>query len=683
MISKTPARGALSRGFVGLYEYLKNGKDRSAPDRADWVALRNVGVTDPELAPAVMQKSAARGRTEKPVYHRIVSLAEGEHLSRSQMEQVADRLLAGLGLEEHQVLIAQHSDNGKQHLHLVVNRVHPETGRVWNASHDYAKVERALRGLERELGLKEVRGRHWAEPGRERLESSRTSREPFAERAGRLVSDVLGKASSWQELHAGLAQHGLSIEPDRRNRGLVLTDGRSWVAASRVSRSASRGALEKRLGPYQRKSRDLERLKEKARALGSWKAVEQDLLGRSQATQRKWGIFTARDRERQYSKALDAAIEGAYRNPAVARRRIERGLVTDGWRQVRRNLEQRPETLGRLRGRGRPFPNRRRKEARAITARLVDYVQRWRLAERGLARSEFARSVRKRSSGAFREAGSWVEVHAGLRRERLQLLPSRTGKSLVVTDGRASIPTYQLDRRFGKKALEQRLGEFERSSHALDRLAHTTRQLFARQRLDKLLTRHRSALDRAESRLGAVAAAERAVSKTRRALQATTRAVFREPKAAIQALERYEREAGRKKARLAALERPERFGRLRGGRLVGSGERKEALELARRELPHRLADLQAARRRLVKAEREQPTLRRAARRSKRAIRRLKRVGERLAPRKKLVRQAERLVGRLGWTVVARLLPVPQYQALRIVVSLARKATVEMTKQLGR
>ena len=668
-------------GFRASLDYLKQGTAESAHDRTDWIATRNLDGVEPELAPKIMRDKAARGETDQPVYHRIISLAEGERLSRKQMEHVADEVLRGLGLEGHQVLIAQHSDNGKQHVHLIVNRVHPKTYRVWNARHDYVKTERVLRRLENELGLRQVPGRHWAEPGQARYRGTREIQEPFAQRARGLVGEVIGKSGSWQELHTGLAQHGLSIEPDKRNRGLVVTDGTSWAKASAVSRTASRPSLEKRLGPFEAPDRNLDRLREHARRQGSWKTVERELLRQPAQAQEKWGALTARDSFRQYSRALDAELAGTYRNPIVARRRIERALHTHGWRDLRRDLYARPEAFGRLHGGRRA--NRRSKEARIHAARLQDAVQRFRVAERSVARSDFARSVRGKTSEAFSQAKSWDELHAALRRERLRLRVAGTGKALLVTDGRAAVPTFQLERKFGKKPLEQRLGAYAPSSHALDRLAEVTRQLMMRERLERLLSRHRHKGLEAKAEMRKLKIANRDLRTAEHTLAETAVKVYREPKSALRAIERHERRHGGRATRLAVSETPQRFGRLRGSRIARPKERQAALHQASLHLPYRLHDVQVAKRALVQVERAQPAAWRALQRSRRAVRRLQKIGARIAPHEELTRQAARLVNIAGWTVAARLLPAPHYQVLRISVSLARKGVTELARSVGR
>src|SRR5437879_12898920 len=44
-------------------------------------------------------------------------------------------------------------------MHLLINRVHPETGKVWSRWQDYPAIQRVLREEEEALGLRRVPGR--------------------------------------------------------------------------------------------------------------------------------------------------------------------------------------------------------------------------------------------------------------------------------------------------------------------------------------------------------------------------------------------------------------------------------------------------------------------------------------------------------------------------------------------
>jgi hypothetical protein len=118
---------------------------------------RNLPTDDPELAAKIMRATASQNvRVSQPVYHLALSFDPRDIVDRAGMERVADRVLAELKLQEYQTIIVAHADRAHPHMHMLVNRVHPETGKVWDRWQDYPAVQRALREEERALGLRAV-----------------------------------------------------------------------------------------------------------------------------------------------------------------------------------------------------------------------------------------------------------------------------------------------------------------------------------------------------------------------------------------------------------------------------------------------------------------------------------------------------------------------------------------------
>jgi relaxase-like protein len=149
-----------AKSFGTLADYLANGRSGDEPDRVAWSASRNLLTADPELAGKIMRATAAQNvRVKDPVYHLTLSFDPGDAVDRAAMEHVVDRVIAALDLHGHQVLIVSHRDRGHPHMHLLINRVHPETGRVWNRWQDRAIIQEVLREEERALGLRAVPGR--------------------------------------------------------------------------------------------------------------------------------------------------------------------------------------------------------------------------------------------------------------------------------------------------------------------------------------------------------------------------------------------------------------------------------------------------------------------------------------------------------------------------------------------
>ncbi len=149
-----------NKSFRVLARYLSEGRTGEEQDRVAWVASRNLPTDDPELAARIMRATAGQNvRVKEPVYHLALSFDPGDAVDRAAMERVADRVLETLGLQEHQVLIVAHADREHAHMHLMVNRVHPETGKVWSRWQDYPAIQRVLREEEEALGLRRVPGR--------------------------------------------------------------------------------------------------------------------------------------------------------------------------------------------------------------------------------------------------------------------------------------------------------------------------------------------------------------------------------------------------------------------------------------------------------------------------------------------------------------------------------------------
>ena len=384
MIAKV-TRGS---GFQGLQAYLLTGKNGQEVERVSWISARNLPSPDPELAAVFMRDTAAKStQVEKPVYHLTISLAPEESLDREAMSRVVERTLRDVGLEEHQALVVAHHDTGHQHVHVMLNRVHPARHTAWDNGHDYARMERSLRRQEQELGLRQVPGRHYSTHGDERHRGAdlssgdrrfaqRTGERPFAEHVREVARADLKEARSWGELHEQLAEYGLRLE--KRGRGLAVTDGHQRVKASFVDRESSLARLEKRLGTWQAPGRDfpagksdrwqeVQGLRRAAERL--WKRHELDHQHRAERLNRWEQNRVVKERPRlearmrTASAQLDERLRSAYRKPAEARQAIERYARANGPEATARELTKQPGQFGRLRGRGGPVPSSDRKTA--------------------------------------------------------------------------------------------------------------------------------------------------------------------------------------------------------------------------------------------------------------------------------------------------------------------------------
>jgi hypothetical protein len=358
------------------------GRSGDETERVAWTAGRNLGTDDPEVAAALMQATAEQNlRAHSPVYHLTISFDRNDPVTPEQMQAVADRVLRDLGLSEHQALLVAHQDRSHPHVHVMVNRVHPETGVAWDRWKDRPRIEQTLRELERELGLREVEGRLYQLDGQEpperaaltngeRREAERTGDPALPDRV-RAHLPELRAARSWAELEERLAAHGLRLE--RKGQGFVITDGTHQVKASRVARDLSLRRLEARFGvPYPERepsAGDLDRARqslspaveqvrsaiaehERVAALKAERTrAEQDLTAARDQLQRVDG---AMERVQHASQRFDAALARVYREPAAARAGFARASAEIGHDQASALLGAEPERFGALKTVERP-----------------------------------------------------------------------------------------------------------------------------------------------------------------------------------------------------------------------------------------------------------------------------------------------------------------------------------------
>lgn len=370
------ATSSSGRRFAALARYLLHGRSGEETERVAWTAGRHLGIDDPELAAVLMQATADQNvRVESPVYHLTINFDPADPVTPEQMQVVADRVLADLGLAEYQALMVAHQDRAHPHVHIMVNRVHPKTGVAWDRWQDQPQIQRTLRELERELGLREVAGRLYQldgqEPperarltGGERRQAERTGDPAFPDRVRAHLAE-LRAARSWDELEQTLATQGLRLE--RKGQGLVITDGKQQVKASRVARDLSLRRLEARFGvPYPEREhsasvRDRARqsmspaLEQVTRALDEHQRVvalrtertraEQDLAVGRDGLQR---LDSAIERAQHASQRFDAALARVYRDPAAARASFAQTSADAGAERAAAVLQVEPERFGVL-----------------------------------------------------------------------------------------------------------------------------------------------------------------------------------------------------------------------------------------------------------------------------------------------------------------------------------------------
>lgn len=443
MIAKTTS----SSSFFPLAAYLAAGTDARHPERVEWTVGRHLAVADLTVAAAIMEATAYRSvRVELPCYHVVVSFDTRDQPTRAEMEEVADRVLGRLGLAEYQALLVAHNDRPCAHVHVMVNRVHPETGLAWERWKDRHVIETVLRESERDFGMRQVPGRlspaldteHRIPPARkpdltwsERRLAARTGREPLLDRARDALSECR-RARSWREIGAVLALRGLVILCT--TKGIVISDGHTRVKASRVAPDLGLPRLEARFAERLSDSitsPGVERIVALVRQLLAGEAVERDARKAATALQHANAELMATHvvgRQRHaLIEQLPREFAHVYADPYAARSAFHTLERDRGTAYACALLADTPEQLGTLRTARTPRPLR--SLARGVNAVHQAVARLSRLAGDVMRTAEVAGAMLPEPIA--RAHVESVSAHARRAREALALHRSRgpnTGK---------------------------------------------------------------------------------------------------------------------------------------------------------------------------------------------------------------------------------------------------------------
>lgn len=163
MVPKVTRKGT---SFKGAAAYYLHDKKAHTSERVAFTHTENLPTTDPDLAWKIMARTAdnqqaikraagqvATGRKLKQsVYAYSLSWSPDENPDQATMIEAGRQTIKALGLDGHQVLMVAHNDEPHPHIHLIVNRVHPETGIAAKHSNDHLRLSEWAEAFEAAQG---------------------------------------------------------------------------------------------------------------------------------------------------------------------------------------------------------------------------------------------------------------------------------------------------------------------------------------------------------------------------------------------------------------------------------------------------------------------------------------------------------------------------------------------------
>ena len=207
------------------------------------------------------------------IKHYVLAWKEGEQPTRENAEEAVSILLEEMRLSKCQVQWALHGDTDNIHLHVVVNRVDPDSEMLLKPGGGFEKetLHRAIAKIEAAGGWsKEKNARYEIDADgkcvkREKVNAdapkvaskardmeTRTGEKSQIRVGIENAAPLIANAKSWQELHIAMEKIGMRYE--RNGGGAVIWTGGEFVKASTVCKRAdSFDKLQKRLGAFEEK----------------------------------------------------------------------------------------------------------------------------------------------------------------------------------------------------------------------------------------------------------------------------------------------------------------------------------------------------------------------------------------------------------------------------------------------
>lgn len=205
--------------------------------------------------------------SKMPVQHWIFSWQEGEQPTREQVDEAVDIFLGHMGLTGHQTVYGLHYDTDNYHLHIAVNRMNEEMGKVVqpHKGFDIDAAHRILALIEHGQGWKPQEKARYVvlengelarrksgreiKPRQAALDVEHATGEKSAQRiAQERGYDIIRDADSWEDMHRKLAKAGLRFE--KKGSGAVIFVGDIAVKASSVDRAFSMKKLCRKWGEF-------------------------------------------------------------------------------------------------------------------------------------------------------------------------------------------------------------------------------------------------------------------------------------------------------------------------------------------------------------------------------------------------------------------------------------------------
>ena len=350
-----------------LVDYIRYPHNRNPQEKIEYAGGRGfLSATHTGQKMEMIALARESAHSNMPVQHWMFSWQESEQPTREQVEELVDVFLERMGLTGHQTVYGLHYDTDNYHLHIAVNRMNPDSGKVVqpHRGFDIREAHKIVAFIEHKQGwageenfmyavledgeLVRRRTAREIKPRQAALDFEHATGEKSAQRiAQERGHGIIKNAKSWAELHEKLAGVGLRFE--KKGSGAIIFVGEIAVKASSVDRAFSMGKLCKRLGEFEEGAypEDLGKIAPEPVSsvnLEEWKVYQQVFAGTPEKTGTAGNAELAHMKERhrfERKRALSRLaryglpVLNIARHCLMAQQRAERRSLRSGRKKAR------------------------------------------------------------------------------------------------------------------------------------------------------------------------------------------------------------------------------------------------------------------------------------------------------------------------------------------------------------
>lgn len=208
---------------------------------------------------ALVQQANTLSNDDK-TYHLIVSFRESE-LDINKLKQIEEDIAYGMGFEKHQRLCVVHNDTDNLHFHIAINKINPETNKIYTPYRDYQKLNDIAVAIENKYGL--IKDNHI----KSEIPYSKAQdieKSGYMQSMQSYIKNIdMNSISTWQDFHKQLNKYGIMFLKKGAGAVFANEEQKIYVKASNVNRDYSINKLEEKFGKYEPYSYDKNNTKEK------------------------------------------------------------------------------------------------------------------------------------------------------------------------------------------------------------------------------------------------------------------------------------------------------------------------------------------------------------------------------------------------------------------------------------